>query len=139
MEDIKNLLNQKTKETENNAKESSLGVFLLKNHDDVFDNMDIMAHEMATTPLKRYFMLTGESDGLDLIIKLGGEKLYKDSAFKLFVTLMVQYFNKIKNDEKYVDVEEYKYNEHLIYDKFKSLFEKIKDDLKDENKPENLS
>jgi hypothetical protein len=127
MDEIKELLNKKIKETEENANSLSIGMFLLKTHEDVFnDNIDIIAHDMAITPIKRYLMLTGESDGLDIILKLGGDNIYNDLNFKLFVTSMHQYLTKIKNDQKYEEVEEYKYNENLIYEKFKDLFEKIK-------------
>jgi hypothetical protein len=126
MDEIKKLLIEKLKETEENANNLSIGMFLLKTHEDVFnDNIDIVAHDMAITPIKRYLMLTGESDGLDIVLKLGGDNIYNDSNFKLFVTFMHRYLTKIKNDEKYEEVEEYKYNENLVYDKFKKLFEKI--------------
>ena len=125
MEEIKKLLKEKTKETEALANNSTVGSFLLKTHDETFNNLDLVAHEMATIPIKRYLMLSAESDGIDLLIKIGGDKLYKDEEFKLFIKKMNEYFNKIRENSKLEEVEEYKYNEQLVYDKFKELLEKV--------------
>jgi hypothetical protein len=125
MEEVKKLLKEKTKETEVIANNSTVGSFLLKTHDEIFNNIDTMANEMATIPIKRYLMLSAESDGIDLLIKIGGDKLYKDEEFKLFIKKMNEYFNKIRENTKLEEVEEYKYNEQLVYDKFKVILEKV--------------
>ena len=121
MDEIKKILNEKIKETEENANNSTIGVFLLKTHEDVFNNMDVIASDMATNSIKRYLMLMGEYDGIELLLKIGGDALYNDSNFKLFITQMNLYFDKIRNNEKYDEVEEYKENENKVYDKFKKL------------------
>ena len=125
MEEVKKLLEEKTKETEVIANNSTVGSFLLKTHDEIFNNLDAMANEMATIPIKRYLMLSAESDGIELLIKIGGDKLYKDEEFKLFIKKMNEYFNKIRENTKLEEVEEYKYNEQLVYDKFKAILEKV--------------
>ena len=125
MEEVKKLLEEKTKETKVLANNSTVGFFLLKTHEETFNNLDEMANEMATVPIKRYLMLSAESDGIDLLVKFGGEKLYKDEEFKLFIKKMNEYFNKIREHSKLEEVEEYKYNEQLIYTKFKEMLEKI--------------
>jgi hypothetical protein len=125
MDEIKKILNEKIKETEENISNSSIGVFLLKTHEDVINNMEVIAHDMAINYVKRYLMLMGEYDGIELLLKVGGEALYKDENFKLFITYMNQYFDKIKNDVEYNEVEEYKENENKVYNKFKVLFEKL--------------
>jgi len=125
MEEVKKLLEKKTKETEVIANNSTVGSFLLKTHDEIFNNLDAMANEMATIPIKRYLMLSAESDGIELLIKIGGDKLYKDEEFKLFIKKMNEYFNKIRENSKLEEVEEYKYNEQLVYDKFKAILEKV--------------
>ena len=125
MDEIKKILNEKIKETEENISNSSIGVFLLKTHEDVINNMEVIAHDMAINSVKRYLMLMGEYDGMELLLKVGGEALYKDENFKLFITYMNQYFDKIKNDVEYNEVEEYKENENKVYNKFKVLFEKL--------------
>jgi hypothetical protein len=125
MEEVKKLLEEKTKETEVIANNSTVGSFLLKTHEETFNNLDLVAHEMATIPIKRYLMLSAESDGIDLLIKIGGDKLYKDEEFKLFIKKMNEYFNKIREHSKLEEVEEYKYNEELVYAKFKELLEKV--------------
>ena len=121
MDEIKKILNEKIKETEENANNSTIGVFLLKTHEDVFNNMDVIASDMATNSIKRYLMLMCEYDGIELLLKIGGDALYNDSNFKLFITQMNLYFDKIRNNEKYDEVEEYKENENKVYDKFKKL------------------
>ena len=125
MEEVKKLLEEKTKETEAIANNSTVGSFLLKTHDETFNNLDVMANEMATVPIKRYLMLSAESDGIDLLIKFGGEKIFKDEDFKLFIKKMNEYFNKIREHSKLEEVEEYKYNEQLVYAKFKEMLEKV--------------
>jgi hypothetical protein len=125
MDEIKKILNEKIKETEENISNSSIGVFLLKTHEDVINNMDVIAHDMAINSIKRYLMLMGEYDGMELLLKVGGEPLYKDENFKSFITIMNQYFDKIIKDEQYDAVEEYKENENKVYNKFKVLFEKL--------------
>ena len=125
MDEIKKILNEKIKETEENISNSSIGVFLLKTHEDVINNMEVIAHDMAINSVKRYLMLMGEYDGMELLLKVGGEALYKDENFKLFITYMNQYFDKIKNDVEYNEVEEYKENENKVYNKFKVLLEKF--------------
>jgi hypothetical protein len=125
MDEIKKILNEKIKETEENASNSTIGVFLLKTHEDVFNNMDVIAADMATNSIKRYLMLMGEYDGIELLLKIGGNEIYNDSSFKIFITQMNLYFDKIRNNEKYDEVEDYKENEKKVYDKFKNLTEKI--------------
>jgi hypothetical protein len=125
MDEIKKILNEKIKETEENISNSSIGVFLLKTHEDVLNNMDVIAHDMAINSIKRYLMLMGEYDGMELLLKVGGEALYKDENFKSFIKLMNQYFEKIRKDEQYDEVEDYKENENKVYNKFKELNEKI--------------
>ena len=125
MDEIKKILNEKIKETEENISNSSIGVFLLKTHEDVINNMEVIAHDMAINSVKRYLMLMGEYDGMELLLKVGGEVLYKDEKFKLFITYMNQYFDMIKNDVEYNEVEDYKENENKVYNKFKFLFEKL--------------
>jgi hypothetical protein len=125
MEEIKNLVNQKYKETEELSKNSTIGEFLLKTHDETFSNIDLISHEMAIVPLKRYLSLNMESDGIDLILKIGGDKLYTDENFKLFVIKINEYFDKIIQDKEYVSIEENIENENQIYDKFKSILKKL--------------
>jgi len=125
MEEVKKILAEKTKETEVLANNSTVGFFLLKTHEETFTNLDAIADEMATVPIKRYLMLSAESDGIDLLVKFGGDKLYKDEEFKLFIKKMNEYFNKIRENPKLEEVEEYKYNEQLVYAKFKELLDKI--------------
>ena len=125
MEEVKKLLEEKTKETEVIANNSTVGSFLLKTHEETFNNLDLVAHEMATIPIKRYLMLTAERDGIDLLIKFGGDKLYKDKEFKIFIQKMNEYFNKIREDSKLEEVEEYKCNEYLVYNKFEAILEKV--------------
>ena len=125
MEEVKKLLEEKTKETEVLANNSTVGFFLLKTHEETFNNLDTMVNEMASVPVKRYLMLSAESDGIDLLVKFGGEKIFKDEEFKLFIKKMNEYFNKIREHSKLEEVEEYKYNEQLVYTKFKELLEKV--------------
>ncbi len=125
MDEIKKLAQEKYKETQKTAENSTIGEFLLKTHEETFSNIDLISHELATVPIKRYVTLTAESDGIDLIIKLGGELLYKDEIFKAFIIKMNEFLDKIRNDKEYVNVEEYKYNEELVYDKFKDLLKKM--------------
>jgi hypothetical protein len=125
MEEIKNLVNQKYKETEELSKNSTIGEFLLKTHDETFSNIDLISHEMAIVPLKRYLSLNMESDGIDLILRIGGDKLYTDENFKLFVIKINEYFDKIIQDKEYVSIEENIENETQIYDKFKSILKKL--------------
>lgn len=125
MDEVKKLLEEKTKETEVLANNSTVGFFLLKTHEETFNNLDEMSNEMATVPIKRYLMLSAESDGIDLLVKFGGDKLFKDEEFKLFIKKMNEYFNKIREHSKLEEVEEYKYNEQLVYTKFKELLEKV--------------
>jgi hypothetical protein len=125
MEEVKKLLEEKTKETSVLANNSTVGTFLLKTHEETFNNLDAIVNEMATVPIKRYLMLSAESDGIDLLLKFGGDKLFKDEEFILFIRKMNEYFNKIRENLKYEEVEEYKYNEHLVYAKFQALLEKI--------------
>ena len=125
MEEIKNLVNQKYKETEELSKNSTIGEFLLKTHDETFSNIDLISHEMAIVPLKRYLSLNMESDGIDLILRIGGDKLYNDENFKLFIIKINEYFDKIIQDKEYVSIEENIENENQIYDKFKSILKKL--------------
>jgi len=125
MDEVKKILEEKTKETEVLANNSTVGYFLLKTHEETFNNLDEMSNEMATVPIKRYLMLSAESDGIDLLVKFGGDKLFKDEEFKLFIKKMNEYFNKIREHSKLEEVEEYKYNEQLVYTKFKELLEKV--------------
>ena len=125
MDEVKKILEEKTKETEVLANNSTVGFFLLKTHEETFNNLDEMSNEMATVPIKRYLMLSAESDGIDLLVKFGGDKLFKDEEFKLFIKKMNEYFNKIREHSKLEEVEEYKYNEQLVYTKFKELLEKV--------------
>lgn len=125
MEEIKKLHAEKEKETAELLQNSSYANFLLKAHQEIFDNMDIMANEMATNEVKRYMMLSAESDGIDLLIKLGGEDLFKHEDFKKFVLKMNEYFNLIQNNSNYKEKEEYKINEEIVYKKFSSFLEKL--------------
>lgn len=125
MEEIKILANEKYNDTKKTAENSTIGEFLLKTHEETFSNLGLISHELATVPVKRYVTLTAESDGIDLILKVGGNLLYKDAKFKDFIVKMNDFFNKIKSDPDYQDVEEYKYNEELVYDKFKDILSKI--------------
>jgi hypothetical protein len=127
MEEIKNLLNEKITETEQLIKSPiSISQFLIKSHEDIIDNMELLAHEMAVTPIKRIFMLKSESDGIDLIIKINKDDIYQDESFKKFIILMNEYFTKIRTDEKYEEIKEYTESENLVYEKFRLLFDKIK-------------
>jgi len=125
MEEIKKLHNEKLKETQELANNSTVGTFLLKTHEETFQNLNLVAHDMATIPIKRYMMLSAESDGIDLMLKFGGDKLQQDEEFKSFIKKMNEYFNKIREDVAYEEVEEYKENETIVYDKFKSLGEQF--------------
>jgi hypothetical protein len=125
MEEIKKLHAEKEKETAELLKNTSFANFLLKAHQEIFDNMDVMANDMATNEVKRYMMLSGESDGIDLIIKLVGEELYKQEDFKTFIFKMNEYFNLIRNNANYKEKEEYKSNEELVYNKFSSFLKLI--------------
>jgi hypothetical protein len=66
---------------------------------------------------------------MELLLKVGGDALYNDENFKSFIKSMNQYFEKIKNDVEYNEVEEYKENENKVYNKFKLLFDKVKDSI----------
>jgi len=121
MEEIKKLHSEKLKETQELANNSTVGSFLLKTHEETFNNLDLVAHEMAIIPVKRYLMLTAESDGIELLLKFGGEKLHQDEEFKLFIKRMNEYLIKIREDPLYEVVEEYKVNEEMVYNKFKLL------------------
>ena len=125
MEEIKKLHATKEKETAELLQNSSYASFLLKAHQEIFDNLDIIANEMATNEVKRYMMLSAESDGIDLLIKLGGEELFKHEDFKTFIKQMNEYFNKIRNNSNYKEKEEYKINEEIVYKKFSSFLEKL--------------
>jgi hypothetical protein len=125
MEEIKKLHNEKLKETQELANNSTVGTFLLKTHEETFQNLDLVAHDMATIPIKRYMMLSAESDGIELILKFGGDKLQQDEEFKLFIKKMNEYLKKIREDVAYEEVEEYKENETRVYDKFRSLGERF--------------
>jgi len=125
MEEIKKLHNEKLKETQELANNSTVGTFLLKTHEETFQNLNLIAHDMATIPIKRYMMLSAESDGIELILKFGDEKLQQDEEFKLFIKKMNEYLKKIREDGAYEEVEEYKENETIVYDKFKSLGERF--------------
>ena len=125
MEEIKKLHNEKLKETQELANNSTVGTFLLKTHDETFQNLDLVAHDMATIPIKRYMMLSAESDGIELMLKFGADKLQQDEEFKLFIKKMNEYLKKIREDVAYEEVEEYKENETIVYDKFKSLGERF--------------
>jgi len=125
MEEIKKLHNEKLKETQELANNSTVGTFLLKTHKETFQNLNLIAHDMATIPIKRYMMLSAESDGIELILKFGDEKLQQDEEFKLFIKKMNEYLKKIREDGAYEEVEEYKENETIVYDKFKSLGERF--------------
>jgi uridylate kinase len=125
MDEIKKLHAEKEKETAELLKTLSYASFLLKSHQETFDNVNIIAEDMAVNEIKRYMMLSAESDGIDLILKLGGEELYKQEEFKIFIQKMNEYFNKIKNNVNYKEKEEYSVNENIVYNKFKLLLEKI--------------
>jgi len=122
---LKDLYSEKSKETELQANELSIGEFVLKTHEETFNNISILAHDMATNLFKRYMMLTAESDGIDLILKVGGDKIYKDENFKQFIIKMNEYLNKIKEDSAYETSDQTKDNEALIYTKFKTIFNKL--------------
>ena len=56
---------------------------------------------MATVTIKRFLMLTSESDGIKLIIQLCSDNIYKHPEFKMFIEKMNQYFNKIQLHPSY--------------------------------------
>jgi len=131
MEEIKKLHLEKIKDTEELAKNldsSTIGLFLLKTHEEIFDNLEnlnIIINDMASQTIKRYLMLSGESEGIDLIQKIGGDELYKNNEFKLFIVKINEYFDKIRSNDSYISTDEYAEAEQLIYNKFKDIEKKL--------------
>jgi hypothetical protein len=131
MEEIKKLHMEKIKDTEELAKNlnsSNIGTFLLKTHEEILNesnNLNIIINDMATQTIKRYLMLSGESEGIDLIQKMGGDQLYKDNEFKLFIVKINEYFDKIRSHVSYKTIDEYVQTEEVIYSKFKDIEKKL--------------
>lgn len=121
MDELKNLFSEKLKENEELMKSTSITQFLLKNHEDVFNNMDEYANEMATVTIKRFLMLTSESDGIKLIIHLCGDNVYNHPEFKMFIEKINQYFDKIRTHPSYEQNVDYIPRETEVYDEFKTL------------------
>ena len=80
---------------------------------------------MASQPMKRYLMLSGESEGIDLIQKMGGDELFKNDEFKLFIVKINEYFDKIKTSPSYKKVAESAHIEDDIYNKFKDIANRL--------------
>jgi preprotein translocase subunit SecA len=127
MDELKNLFSEKLKENEELMKSTSITQFLLKNHEDVFNHIDEYAEEMATTTIKRFLMLTSESDGIKLIIQLCGDNVYNHPEFKMFIKKINQYFDKIHAHPKYEQNVDYISRENEVYDEFKTLLNRTKD------------
>jgi len=131
MEQIKKLHMEKIKDTEELAKNlnsSTIGIFLLKTHEEILNDsndLNILINDMASQPIKRYLMLSGESQGIDLLQKIGGDQLYKNDEFKLFIVKINEYFDKIKEHSSYKNIDEYVQDEVVIYDKFKDINKKL--------------
>jgi len=128
MDEIKKAHSEIEKQNEELIKTSTIGNFLLKNHEEVFNNIDLYANDMASNTFKRFMMLYGESDGIDKILELSKnnvEKLYADKDFKEFITKINEYFLKIQNSSSFEKNEEYEIIEKLIYDKFRLIAEKL--------------
>lgn len=125
MEELKKLHSEKLKETKDQAESSTIGSFLLKNHQETFENMKVVANDMAKISIKRFLMLSAESDGIDLLIKFGGQKIYEDKDFCEFIVKINEYFDMIRSDKEYDTNEQYEYQELIIYDKFKGLLENV--------------
>jgi len=131
MEEIKKLHMEIIKDTEELAKNlnsSNIGTFLLKTHEEILNesnDLNILINDMATQPMKRYLMLSGESEGIDLIQKMGGDELFKNDEFKLFIVKINEYFNKIKTSPSYKKVAESAQIEEDIYNKFIEINKKL--------------
>jgi hypothetical protein len=129
MDEIKKVHAQIEKENQEliQNENSTIGNFLLKNHEEVFNNIDLYVDNMASNSIKRFMMLNGESDGIDLVLKLGKsvDEIYSDENFKIFITKINEYFDKIQSSSLYEKSEQYEMFEKLIYDKFRLLKEKI--------------
>jgi len=125
MDEIKKVHSQIEKENEELIKKATIGNFLLKNHEDIFSNMDKYAEDMASNTFKRFMMLNGESDGLDKIIQITSISIYNDKEFIEFINKICEYFLKIQTHEKYEKSEQFEMIEKLIYDKFRLINEKL--------------
>jgi hypothetical protein len=125
MDEIKKAHSEIEKENETLIQTTTIGNFLLKNHEDVFNNMELYANDMASNTFKRFMMLNGESDGIDTVLKLETSKLYADKNFKEFILKINEYFVKIQNSAVYEKSEQTDLLEKLIYDKFRLLAEKL--------------
>ena len=125
MDEIKKAHSEIEKENEKLIQTSTIGNFLLKNHEEVFNNMDLYANDMASNTFKRFMMLNGESDGIDKILQLGSTYLYDDKDFKEFIVKINDYFIKIQNSVVFEKSEQTDLLEKLIYDKFRLLAEKL--------------
>ena len=128
MDEIKKAHSEIEKQNEELIKTSTIGNFLLKNHEEVFNNIDLYANDMASNIFKRFMMLNGESDGMDKILEFSKnnvEKLYGDKDFKEFITKINEYFLKIQNSSLFEKNEEHEMIEMLIYDKFRLIAEKL--------------
>jgi hypothetical protein len=132
MDEIKKVHAQIEKENQEliQNENSTIGIFLLKNHEEVFNNMDLYVENMSSNSIKRFMMLNGESDGIDLILKIAASKsnmngLYGDKDFKTFIIKINEYFKKIQESPSYEKSEQFEMLEKLIYDKFRLLEEKL--------------
>ena len=131
MDEIKKVHLKIEKENEEFVKnngDSTIGNFLLKNHEEIFNNIDLYIENMASNSIKRFMMLNGESDGIDLILKISSSNmngLYSDIDFKTFIIKMNEYFKKIQESSSYEKNEQFEMLEKLIYDKFRLLEEKL--------------
>jgi hypothetical protein len=127
MNEIKKIHSEIEKKNDELIKKSTIGIFLLKNHDEIFNNMESYVSEMAANTIRRCMMLHAESDGIDLVLKLGKsvDEIYSDENFKIFITKINEYFDKIQSSSLYEKSEQYEMFEKLIYDKFRLLKEKI--------------
>jgi hypothetical protein len=128
MDEIKKIHSEIEKENDELIKKSTIGIFLLKNHEEIFNNMETYVNEMASNIIRRCMMLHAESDGIDLVFKLGKpvDEIYSDENFKIFLIKINEYFEKIQSSPTYEKSEQYEMFEKLIYDKFRLLKDKLK-------------
>jgi hypothetical protein len=94
-------------------------------NEEVFNNIELYANDMASNTFKRFMMLNGESDGIDKILQLDRNKLNNDKEFIEFIVKINEYFEKIKSNSAYEKNEQIDLLENLIYDKFRLLKEKL--------------
>jgi hypothetical protein len=127
MDEIKKIHSEIEKKNNELLKTSTIGNFLLKNHEEIFNNMESYVNEMASNTIRRCMMLHAESDGIDLVFKLGKQvdEIYNDENFKIFLIKINEYFEKIQSSPLYEKSDQYEMFEKLIYDKFRLLKEKL--------------